>query len=362
MTKIALLCDSHHGIRGDSPVFLNHLDRSFKWFFDILDAENIKHVIHLGDIVDRRKFVSFVTAHSLRNSVLIPLSTRGIETHIIAGNHDQTYKNTAHVNALDELITGRYKGIHTYHNAETITIDDFQILLMPWINQENRDRSLEAINNTNAEVVMGHLELSGFEMFRGTVATHGDDRKLYDRFDMVFSGHYHHKSKIGNVQYLGAFAEFTWSDHNDPRGFHIFDTQTRELQFYENPNKMFRTITYNDKAADPKVFIENLKGLNLSLFEGVYVKVVCENRSNPYMFDILIDELYKANPADVTVLEDTTLFTETTETEIINEAESTDVILDKYIDGLTLPVSNDTMKAYLRDLYKEAMTVDQVGG
>jgi DNA repair exonuclease SbcCD nuclease subunit len=358
MTKIALITDQHAGVRNDSPVFIDYLDKSFRWFFDVVDQQNIKHVIHLGDIVDRRKYISYATSYSLRNSFLLPLEQREIETHIIAGNHDITYKNTSYINALDELITDRYKNIHTYSKPHNIEIDGVDILLLPWINESNKDISEKAVRDTKAQIVMSHLELLGFEMFRGTVSTHGDDRKLYDKFDLVFSGHFHHKSSIGNVHYLGAFAEFTWSDYNDPRGFHIFDTTTREFEFHRNPYQIFKLLGYDD--VKDKEIIKTITESDYSEYTNTYVKVVCVNKSNPYAFDMMLDKLYKESPADITIVEDMSLFSETSETTEIDEAESTENILDKYVQGLTLPVSNDKMKSYLKEIYHEALTIEHV--
>ena len=80
---------------------------------------------------------------------------------------------------------------------------------------------------------MGHLEINGFEMHKGQIAEGNYDREQFRRFDTVFSGHYHHKSDDGHIYYLGTQYEMTWSDYMCPKGFHIFDTATRELSRVE---------------------------------------------------------------------------------------------------------------------------------
>lgn len=358
MTKIALICDSHSGIRNDNPIFIDYLDRSFKWFFDVLDQQEVKHMIHLGDVVDRRKYISYITSYSLRNSFLLPSEKRGIQTHIIAGNHDVTYKNTSYINALDELITGRYQNIHTYKDPKTIDIDGLSILLLPWINPENEEESKKAIRTTRAEIVMGHLELVGFEMFRGAISEHGEDVSLFSRFDQVFSGHYHHKSSKGNIHYLGAFAEYIWSDYNDPRGFHIYDTETRKFEFYRNPHQIFKMFSYDDEK--DKDILQTINGTDYSQYKDSYVKVVCVKKTNPYAFDAMLDKLYKENPVDISIVEDMSSFNGTEDETEINEAEDTQAILDKYVSSLTLPVSNDRMKSYLKEIYQEAVSIEHV--
>ena len=358
MAKIALITDTHFGVRNDSMIFHDYFDKSMKFFFDTLDKRKIKHCIHLGDLFDRRKYLNFLTASKCRTSFLEQLDKRHIDTHIIAGNHDEYHKNSHVINALEEIVGSKYATISHTAIPKIVTIDGLPILLLPWITDSNMEMSLNAISKAKAEIVMGHLEISGFEMYKGSVQEHGMDRKVVDRFDAVFTGHYHHKSSSGNIHYLGAFAEFYWSDYNDPRGFHIFDTKTRKIEFIENPNKIFHMISYDDlKTEDIMSYVDNL---NVSKYKDCYMRVVCVNRTNLYAFDALIDKIHKAGPADLSVVEDAISFIDNNENEDVDSAQDTPNILNSYIDGLTLPVENDIMKDYLQQVYVESLSVESI--
>lgn len=335
-----------------------YFKKSFAWFFDVLDKEQIKIVVDMGDLFDRRKYVNYKTSNFVRKEYLEQLSGRNIETHIIAGNHDCYYKDSNSINALDEFITGRYSTIKTYTGPANIQIDGLDILLVPWIDDTKPQWIYDIIKASPAEIVMGHLAIDGFQMDSGNVSFGGDDRKLYERFDMVFSGHYHHRSRQGNIHYLGAFAEHNWSDWNDPRGFSVFDTDTRELEFYQNPYSIFKMMSYDDvKDID---ILETIKNADYSEYRDCFVKILTQNRTNPYAFDLLIDKLYKANPVDITIIEDAQTFKDEDAIEEVNQTEPTPKILDKYISGLTLNVDSDKMKDYMKGLYNEAIAKEHV--
>ena len=69
--KIALLNDTHFGARNDSPAFLDYFMRFYnEIFFPYLKENNIKTLVHLGDVVDRRKFINFKTAHTFREEFM----------------------------------------------------------------------------------------------------------------------------------------------------------------------------------------------------------------------------------------------------------------------------------------------------
>lgn len=358
MALIAMPTDTHAGVRNDNPSFQLYQKKCWQWFFDHIDKHNIKHVIHLGDIYDRRKYINFMSAKRLREDFLQPLEDRGIETHIIQGNHDSYYKDTHEVNALEEIINGRYHHIRTHSVPTVINIDGLDIQLMPWITDSNRDEALEAIKHPKASILMGHLELNGFTMHRGQISDHGLDRKLFENFDAVYSGHYHHRSTVGNITYIGALGEYTWHDYSDPRGFSVLDTESKVLEFVQNPYKMFRLAKYDD-VANPEI-VEKIQNTDFSKYKDCYVKLVVINKSNPYAFDLLFDSIYKVGPLDIQIVEDPTVLLDNEEEAEIDEAEDTPTILRKYIDTLSLPLDNGKMKQFMIDVYNEALQVETV--
>jgi len=358
MALIAMPTDTHAGVRNDNPAFQLYQKRCWEWFFKHIDEHNIKHVIHLGDIYDRRKYVNFMSAMRLREDFFEPLAERNIETHIIVGNHDMYYKDTHVVNALEEVVRGRYSNISIYSVPTVISIHGLDIQLMPWITDSNREEAMEAIMKPKADIMMGHLELNGFTMHKGAISDHGMDRSVFDKFDKVYSGHYHHRSTIGNVSYIGAFGEYTWADYNDPRGFSVLDTETRNLEFIQNPYRMFRIAKYDD-VAEPNI-IEKIQKTDFSKYKDCYIKLVVVNKSNPYAFDLLFDSLYKAGPLDIQIVEDASVLIDNEDDMEVDEAEDTSTILRKYIAGLTLPVDNDKMKNFMLDIYNEALQVETV--
>ena len=350
--KIAIITDTHWGVRNDHQAFLDNNKKFLDdIFFPYIDDHSIVDVIHLGDLVDRRKYLNINTAKRLRDDFIRPLHSRGIRIHLTIGNHDTYYKNTNSVNSIREF----YKDDFTiYEQAETVEFDGVPILLMPWICDDNRDHALESIRTTNAQICMGHLELSGFEMYRGSPLSHGDDPSLFNRFDLVCSGHYHRRSTSGNIHYLGSHAEFTWSDYDDPKGFHILDTETREMAFIENPYHMFRKMWYNDKDKSTEEVLER----DFSKYVGSYVKLIVTNKDNPFNFDLFTSKLYEAGPIEVTIVEDHRNMDAISEADLINETEDTLTILSKYIKTIESNVDNERLDKLMRSLYTEALQME----
>ena len=350
--KIALITDTHWGVRNDHLAFLDNNKRFLdEVFFPYLDLHGVSTVIHLGDLVDRRKYLNINTAKRLRDDFISPLRERNIRAHLIIGNHDTYYKNTNSINSIREFYENDFR---IYESAEVVEFDGVPILFIPWICDDNREETLELIRNTDAQIAMGHLEIAGFEMYRGSPVSHGDDRSLFNKFDLVCSGHYHHRSSNGNIHYLGSHGEFTWSDYDDPKGFHIFDTETRELAFIENPFRMFRKVWYNDKDTST----EELLDRDWKKYNGCYVKLIVQNKDNPMNFDLFTTKLYEASPIEVIIVEDHRNMDAIDESDLLDEAEDTLTILSKYIGTIESNVDNKDLDKLMRSLYHEALQME----
>jgi DNA repair exonuclease SbcCD nuclease subunit len=356
MTKIALITDTHWGARGDSVIFLKMFEKFYgDIFFPTLKEHDIKHIIHLGDVMDKRKGVSYITANAFRKNFIQPCIDEDINLDIIVGNHDVYYRNTNEINSMAELLGHLNSDKIKWHTKATrLEFDGMPIAMFPWINSENYEETMVFKNSTDAEIAMGHFDFNGFEMHRGMVQTNGMDTSLFKDFDQVYSGHFHHKSSKGNITYLGNPYELTWSDYNDTRGFHIFDTETRGLTFVQNPYRMFHKIVYNDKDLNQIELLDK----DFSSYRESYIKIIVQEKTNPYWFDLFLEEIYKIEPAKVSIVEDNRNLDELSEDDIIDEAEDTLTIMNKCIDAIDMAVNKDKLKKLLSTYYNEAQALE----
>ena len=354
--KIAILGDTHFGARNDNQAFHDYFEKFYRdVFFPYLIENNIKNIIQLGDLFDRRKYVNFYTLKRSREYFFEQLVVKNMSMDVFVGNHDTYFKNTNEVNSPDLLLQDYIGFIRVFSDPTDIELGDLKVTLLPWVCSGNYEQCMEHIRNTDSQVLFGHLELAGFEMHRGAVNDHGMDSKPFDKFDMVMSGHYHHKSSRGNIHYLGTPYEMTWSDCGDQKGFHVFDTDTRELTFIPNPYTMFQKWFYDDATWSD---FQDINKFDFESARGSYVKVVVKNKNNPFWFDTYIDRLEKAGALDIQVVEDNLNLQLEDDSDIVNEAEDTLTILTKVVEQWETPVDKGKLDSFLRNLYTEALQVE----
>ena len=348
--KVAIITDQHFGARNDSIAFLDFFQKFYdNTFFPTLTTNNISHVLVLGDTFDRRKYVNFYALQRAKEMFFDRLASMGITVHMLAGNHDTYFKNTNDVNSPD-LLLKEYDNITVIDSPTDIQVGGVDICMMPWICPENYQESLDHIKNTKADICMGHFEIAGFAMYRGMESHDGLSKETFDKFDLVFSGHYHHRSSDNHIHYLGNPYELTWQDFSDPRGFHLFDVTTRGLEFIENPYTMFSRIEYNDKEQEPI----DLDSIDL---KDKYVKLVVVNKSDFYKFDKFITKLYNKGCHEIKIVEDMSEFQDGEIDETIN-LEDTLSVLSHYIDSVETDVDKEQVKTFMRTLYTEAVNIE----
>ena len=351
--KICILGDTHFGARNDSPIFDRYFKRFYnEVFFPYLEQNNVTNIIQLGDVFDRRKYINFNTLKSVKSYFFDRLNS-GYKTTVLVGNHDTFYKNTNDVNSL-RLLLSEYNNITAVVEPATYQFDNVPIAFIPWICPENEQRCFDTIANTEAQICVGHFEIQGFEMYKGSIIDHGVDKKIFDKFDVVLSGHYHHRSTKQNITYCGTPYEMTWSDYGDQKGFHIFDTATRALEFIPNPFSMFVKYHYDDKDKS----IEDIVVDDFSIYKDTIVKIIVRNKTNPDAFDMLIDKLEKAGTLEIQVVDDHFHMNLENDEDIVNEAEDTLTILNKYIDSMQINTDKKQLEQLMRNLYSEAISLE----
>ena len=352
MTKIALVTDTHFGARSDSIPFDNFFRRFYEEiFFPEIDKRGIKHIIHLGDCFDRRKYINFNTLSSCRNYFFDEIKKRNIELHMIVGNHDTFFKNTNDVNS-PRLLLKDYE-FNVIDTPSELEFDDgSKIFMMPWICTDNYNQSMEAIKTTDAQVLFGHFEIAGFQMYKGHENDEGFDPKIFEKFDTVCSGHFHHRSSNGNINYLGNPYELTWADFEDPRGFHIFDSSERSLEFIQNPFSIFSKVYYDDEKVDPST-------VDVSQYANQHVKLIVVNKKDYYKFDQFIERLYKVNPLELKIIEDLSEFESDAMGDQEVDLEDTITLLSQYVDSLDTEADKDRIKTLMKTLYVEAQNYEE---
>jgi DNA repair exonuclease SbcCD nuclease subunit len=352
MAKVCLITDTHFGARSDSVPFDNFFRKFYEeCFWPKIDELGIKTIFHLGDCFDRRKYINFNTLKSCREYFFDAAKERNVQVVMIVGNHDTFFKNTNNVNSPGLLLQD-YDNITAYSGPVEYSVDGLSILLMPWVCTDNYNECMEALKIAKSPVLFGHFEIAGFQMYKGHENDEGFNPNLFNSFDLVCSGHFHHRSSNGNIHYLGNPYELTWADFDDPRGFHIFDTSSLQLDFVRNPYSIFTKYYYDDTKEDPL-------SVDTSTFANQHVKIIVINKTDFYKFDQFIERIYKHNPLELKIIEDLSEF----ESEALGnddvDLEDTLTLLSQYVDSLETDADKDRIKTLMKTLYVEAQNYEE---
>jgi hypothetical protein len=349
---LAILNDTHCGIRNSSEIFLDDAERFYKdTFFPYCKEHNIKQILHLGDYYDHRKFINFKALHRNRKHFLEPLRENGMTMDIILGNHDVYHKNTNELNSLKELLGHFMNEVNIVLEPRVMEYGSLRMGLLPWITRDNNDQSLNFIKSCKADFLASHLELMGFDLMKGVKNTHGMDHKIFSRFEKVLSGHFHTKSEKDNILYLGSQMEFFWSDAHDPKYFHVLDTETREITAVRNPNTLFEKIVYDDSVTD-------YNNYSVDYLDNKFVKIVVSNKSDLFTFDRFIDRIQNRNIYELKIAENFSEFIgENVEDEEVS-VEDTASLLDSYIDAVETELDKDRIKINMKKLLSEAQALE----
>jgi Straboviridae/Ackermannviridae/Kyanoviridae exonuclease subunit 1 len=370
MAKVAVMSDIHLGVRQNSKVFLDH-------FLDFLDTtviptckkNDVQELVIAGDLFDHRKLQNVELLHTLREvkQFYAKLVDTFHSIHILPGNHDIYHTNTLRVNSLEECIpayclNNRFNDgpIQLYMEPTAVNLSGLKVLMVPWICEENEKDVLQSIadNSSVCSHIIGHFHLRGYSLGHGQVAEDGHNDDLFSAYRSVGSGHFHTLSekRVGNclVQYLGCPYEMTWADWNDPKGFHLLDTETGLYEFHRNPRSLFHKIDWSEYAGGcwerKKVDHETIEK-----FRGSYCRVMVTEPTKG--LDLFLTELEKValdvKRVDKAISSDVS----SDDSAIAASLDFDDAwpFLKKALDEGEPQVPKERLEKFLADVYKEAM-------
>ena len=358
--KIAVITDTHLDARQSSPIFLQYMhDYYEEVFFPMLKEQNIKTILHLGDFTDNRNHISLSANKFMIDYFGQKLKENNIKMYLTLGNHDLAYRNTSSVHSLIPIERAFPDNIEIVSHQKEIDIDGQKFMMCGWLNQETMptfDNMLNTYKGKKDTILCGHFEFVGAKHYKNSQLTeHGLAQEDFSDWQDIWSGHFHHKNRTNNVFYVGSLFYLNWQDYNDDRGFHIFDTKTKEMNYVKNEYSLFYEYVY-DETKEP----------DYSFFKDSFVRIVKNEISSDAAFLEFLTKVQKHNPIKLDVIDTSSRFSvsdvdideETTKVHVKELNEYLTEYLDVYYKDLS---EKDVVKKSVDELFKQAQDIRTKG-
>lgn len=362
---IPFITDTHFGNKSFNKIVFESMMLFFETqFFPWCIKNNVKNVIHCGDLVHNRNMIDLWINQQIKSRFFRFFEDNNINLHILVGNHDLYFKSSMDVNYLAEN-TNEFKHIHVYDEQEKIQIGKYSFLMIPWVINTKEFKFKET-----ADICCGHFETIGFKMTSSMYADDGFQTEDFDQFKLTFSGHFHIKSKKKNVRYIGTQYPITWNDYGETKGFYTL-AEDYKVKYIENKvNPKFLKIYYSELDGKYEINVAGLKKRSLvpiSLDEAIeltknnYCKLIIKNVEHQALMDSFYQSLvtvsrdaYKIEIVDSNEIIESFDVSEIEEQ--IQEETDIETTVSSYLTGMTFEADID--KKYLinmfQELYKES--------
>jgi DNA repair exonuclease SbcCD nuclease subunit len=349
----------HFGVKAGNNDFLAFQIYWLEEALKKIQAMGITTIIQTGDMFDTRQHIKLNVLHFFINEFSPLLKKYGIERwYTYGGNHEMFYRDSNEICSLNLLML--LNDDHIMFDAAIDCNHFFRqggktIVLMPWINKNNKTRLFEELAGLKADYVFGHFEMAGMPMIPGVLCEHGIDPKEFKKFKRVISGHFHTVSQHTNVTMVGTPYHITWGDVQDGnnRGFWTLDLDTDELELHKNEDHMtlFSVIEY-----DPA---EKYDAKSLEAYKGTIAKILVKEKPEVKHYKKFVDLLTKAEMIDYKII-DTTMV-EVEKVEISEGVLALDTLsaMNAYIDKQGEEINKDRLKELAKSVYMEVLSGGQ---
>lgn len=340
--KFVVVGDPHFGAKQNNRAVLASQERFwYKTFIPFIEEERPTDIFILGDFFDNRTSID-VFIQNQAKALLGKLDVSGARVWMVLGNHDTYYKTSLIPNSIEPIVDGM-KNVYPITENHLIHVGNLAIALAPWIIDPETIESIP-----DADILMAHLELYGFQAQPGFNATFGLDSTLFSRWKTVLSGHYHTEQEKGNINYIGAPYELTWHDSGIPKRFYFFNNGI--MQSIDNTvSSRHVKIRYDDPATwEPptlqedwvKLFVEGEADQKIVRKD---IEKFVENNPQLLSFEVIDNFQYAYDGVGVNIEE--------------LRVKDTLTIMNEYVDDLEIPAGLDksVVTKYMAQIYNEAL-------
>ncbi len=212
-------------------------------------------LISAGDLHDTKSMLRSECIRAIRAELrkceLMPI--------LLVGNHERdNEKSEAHALGFAENDADVISDHMVYRK-------DLDLYMIPYRHDSDRFLADLALVPDGAALLV-HQGALGAEMGEYIKDRSSVDPAVYDRFKVVYSGHYHKHQTIGKLTFLGSPYTITFAEANDPaKGFHIlYDDHSIELSVcairrhvkLETTTKELKDLVIDPNIVDPKLHLK----------------------------------------------------------------------------------------------------------
>ena len=235
-------------------------------------------VLFGGDLFDRRKSIDVDTYNKIHQTILSE-SRDGIRTILLVGNHDQANKSGT-IHALERFNSGN--DCFVADEPQWWQLDPeagLGLFAVPYYDDgeiiaEHVVKGIEYRPNwVKKSILMIHYGIHGAKVGPGDYVIPcelGLPMLHPDKWDIIFSGHYHIGQQIGpKFHYIGSAMQHRWDDAGFEKTFIVFDTEDlsisrevcnapeflvidNDIEDYDVNNKFVRVVRRIDLEEDEK--------------------------------------------------------------------------------------------------------------
>lgn len=233
------------------------------WVLEKADENCANDIVITGDIFEEGKPHPSLITSFIR--FIKKVSSLGIKTHIIRGNHDILRSGNFYLSALDIIMAADIENVFIYNDVSTIRVGNSGMTMVPFMDRKSLylESNAEAvltlenifqyegtgIPNDLYKVMIGHLAIEGSLFVGDEVDDMANELfcplSIFEGYDYVWMGHVHKPQilcKNPHIAHIGSMDISNFGETNHNKHIVIYDADNGTFQTETIPTRPLKKI------------------------------------------------------------------------------------------------------------------------